>query len=227
MRQTPLTEDYFYHIYNRGVDKRKVFLQKSDYYRFLHDLFEFNDADASENFFRRFSTVGSPTSHKERKPLVDIICFCLMPNHFHLLVRQRGKDGISKFMQKLGTGYTNYFNLKYDRSGVLFQGKFKSVHVANDNYLTHLTRYIHLNPTEIVESVWKEKGIDNRQRVNTFLRSYRWSSYLDYIGIKNYPSIIEKEFLLRYFQKGGEYEEFVKNFIVNDLEKIGDLLIEE
>ncbi|MCK4859169.1 MAG: transposase, partial [Candidatus Omnitrophica bacterium] len=153
MRKISLVNEHYYHIFNRGVDKRKIFLNQNDQYRFIHDLFEFNDMDAVINVNRRVNiTDGGETSisktsisKKSRKLLVDIIVFCLMPNHFHLILKQKKDNGITKFMRKLGTGYTMYFNKVCQRSGSLFEGAFKSRYIDNDEYLIHLSRYVHLN----------------------------------------------------------------------------------
>lgn len=127
MQKPSFVENQIYHIYNRGVEKRDVFLEDKDYLRFIHDLFEFNDENSALNvvyyFNRQSKEVELQYLEKERKPrklMVEILIFTLMPNHFHLVVKQKRENGIVKFMQKLGTGYTNYFNKKYERVGSLF-----------------------------------------------------------------------------------------------------------
>ncbi len=124
MKHPPFANSYIYHIYNRGVEKRKVFLDDQDYFRFIHDLYEFNDENPVLNVNYRlqhrqskYMGVQLPYIKNERKLLVDILVWCLMPNHYHLILRQRRDNGIVLFMQKLGSGYTNYFNLKYKRVG--------------------------------------------------------------------------------------------------------------
>ncbi|PIP18094.1 MAG: hypothetical protein COX43_00625 [Parcubacteria group bacterium CG23_combo_of_CG06-09_8_20_14_all_35_9] len=225
MPRPTFINDEFYHIYNRGVEKRKIFLSEEDYYRFVHDLYEFNDEDVTINNFRIIKSKRSP---KLRKLLVDIICWCLMPNHYHLLLRQLREGGISKFLQKLGTGYTNYFNWKYKRSGVLFQGKSKAVQIKTDTQLTHTSRYIHINSVELIEPNWKERGIKDWKKVKEFLNSYRWSSYPDYIGKDNFPSLIKKDFLLGYFNDSErEYKKFVEEWVVGDVEIIKELTLED
>jgi putative transposase len=210
-RKISLVNDEYYHILNRGVDKREIFMNDEDRYRFLHNLYEFNDKNYVINpFSRRVDTCGHPVATSERNKLVEIICFCLMPNHFHFILKQLQENGISKFMHKLGQGYSHYFNGKYDRSGALFQGKFKSVHVSSDEQLTHLSRYIHvLNPGELVESKIREGIVSDRNKLNEFLNNYKWSSYMDYIGVKNHPSLIDKNFLLSMFKGEKDYENFV------------------
>lgn len=232
MRKLHFTDGDFYHIFNRGVDKRKIFLKKQDYFRFIHDLFEFNDLDATINVGRKFvNFAGGLASSKSpfrkvRKLLVNIICFCLMPNHFHLILKQIKKEGITKFMQKLGTGYTMYFNQEYERTGSLFEGPFKSIFIEKDEYLVHLSRYIHLNPAELKEPDYKEKGINDWESVGRFLEEYKWSSYLDYLGKHNFPSLINKKPLLEYFKNENEYKKFVYDCMTKDIEKISDLTID-
>ncbi len=183
MKKPPFLNNYFYHIFNRGVDKRTVFLDDKDYRRFLLDIKDFNDVNSSINLYRRVNvgSVGSSTSHRVKKdPLVKIICYCLMPNHFHFILKQLKDGGIPSFMRKLGTGYTNYFNQKYKRSGSLFQGRYKAVLIDKDNYLNYLVQYIHLNPADLIEPGWKENGLKNWPKTKKFLESYRWTDCEDY-----------------------------------------------
>ena len=151
--------------------------------------------------------------------MIELMTFCLMPNHFHLMVRQKVENGITEFMRKLGTGYTNYFNQKYERVGTLFQGKFKAAHVQEEPHFLYLPYYIHLNPLDLYEAGWREQRVGDTDKALAFLDSYRWSSYLDYIGKKNFPSVTQRDFLLNVSigETGGsptsEYYELVKRFI--------------
>jgi putative transposase len=178
-RERPFANGELYHIYNRGVDKRNVFSDEDDYRYFKYMLEIFNNTLSAENTRRNFKrtnfTEGSRTSFS--KPLVKIEQYCLMPNHYHLLLKQLREKGISLFLQKLGTGYTHFFNKKHKRSGVLFQGKTKSKHVGNDPYFQYLKMYINLNPIDLIEPGWKEKGIKNHKKIHQFLLDYPWSSY--------------------------------------------------
>jgi len=230
MKRPPFANSYLYHIYNRGVEKRKVFLDDQDYFRFIHDLYEFNDENPVINVNYRvqhnqskYMGVQLPYIKNERKLLVDILVWCLMPNHYHLILRQRRDNGIVLFMQKLGSGYTNYFNLKYKRVGSLFQGRFKAVLVENDNYLLHLSRYIHLNPVELVQADWRNNGIKDLKKASKFLEKYRYSSYLDYTGRKNFPSLIHKDLINQYFESSQEYKNFIQEWAsikINDLKNL-------
>jgi len=150
-----------------------------------------------------------------------------MPNHFHLILKQLVEKGISKFMQKLGTGYANYFNEKQERTGALFEGRFKSILIEDHGYLKHLSRYIHLNCIDLIEPNWKENGIEDWEAANEFLNNYKWSSYLDYIGKKNVPSVINTSLLLDYFRKNKEeYRRFTVSYLRDDVNYIKDLTLE-
>ena len=216
LRKDNLVPGEIYHLYNRGVDKRNIFMDEEDRFRFIHDLFEFNDSNAVSNLGIHLNTnktkeVGLPYIKREpRKILVEILCYCLMDNHYHLIVKQKAENGITEFMRKLGTGYTNYFNQKYERTGALFQGKFKSICIKNDSHLIYLPIYIHLNPLDFKFHGWREKKIKNYKEAIEFLDSYRWSSYMDYIGQKNFPSLIKKDFIL---SRIGDKKKFKKEMI--------------
>ena len=222
-RKDNLVSGEIYHIYNRGVDKRDIFMDDEDRIRFIHDLFEFNDINPSPNINNILNKkiksleVGLPNIKREpRKKLVEILAFCMMDNLFHMIVKQKAENGITLFMRKLGTGYTNYFNKKYERSGSLFQGKFKSVCVKSNAHLMYLPIYVHLNPLDLKFPEWREKKIKNNKEAIEFLDSYRWSSYMDYTGQKNFPSLINKSFILsrvgseEKFKK--EMTDWIKNF---------------
>lgn len=237
LRKANLVSGEIYHIYNRGVDKRDIFLDDIDRVRFLHDLFEFNDANSVSNlgiFIKRkkYKEVGLPyVNRKPREILVEILAYCLMDNHFHLLVRQKKEKGITEFMRKLGTGYTNYFNKKYDRNGALFQGKFKSKHIEKDAHLMYLPIYIHLNPLDFEFKEWRDGNISDVKKALDFLDTYRWSSYLDYVGGKNFPSIIQKDFLLHRLgseeMQKKEIKNWIKSFNKNNKENLSKEIVLE
>ena len=226
MRRAPIANGEVYHIYNRGVEKRKIFLDIEDHLRFVHDLFEFNDIRPAPNLTYYFKSqskeVGLPKIEREpRKLLVEILVFCLMPNHFHLMVRQKVDKGITLFMRKLGTGYTNYFNQKYKRVGPLFQGRYKIVHLHREEHFLYLPYYIHFNPLELIIPEWKDKKVKDIKKAIKFLESYRWSSFLDYIGRKNFPSITQREFLLKLYGGTKNYKRDAINWLkeINSIPK--------
>lgn len=217
MRDISFINNHWYHICNRGVEKRKIFIDEGDYERFICHLYEFNDTKSYSDipFERRkhkileLATVGNSVSDTRHK-LVEIGAWSLMPNHFHLLLRQIKDNGISLFLHKFGIGYTKGFNKKYDRVGSLFQGAFKASAVDTDQYFRYLLYYILFNPLELIDSQWKEKGMQDIQKARQFLESYKWSSYPDLIGSFNFPAIIDSDFVKEVFDKT-EFETFVGN----------------
>lgn len=202
MKKPPFINRGIYHIFNRGVEKRDIYMDDSDYFRFIHCLFEFNEEGAVSNLNYYFNprTMEVEARYQrntrlkmKRRPLVEVLVFTLMPNHYHLMLRQLQDHGIVKFMQKLGTGYTNYFNKKHQRVGALLQGRFKAASVSKEPHFLYLPHYIHTNPL-----ILNERG----SIFIKFLESYRWSSFPDYVGIRNFPSVTDRGFLLDIF--GGE-----------------------
>ncbi len=217
MRKTLFVNEQFYHIYNRGVDKRKIFQSPDDYERFIKSLFYFNDINILGGLHLGDLKIGaSGPGPDSRERLVDIIAWCLMPNHFHLILRQRQDGGVSKFLQKLVSGYTTYFNIKNDRSGVLLQGAFKSKHIQTDSYLMHAVRYVHLNPVAIIEPQWETRGIKDWKGALKFLDLYRWSSHSDYTGVENFSSLIHKEHLPHYSTLTRNYVQFLSQWLLKN-----------
>ena len=170
----------YYHLYGRGVEKRNIFLDKSDYERFIKILFFCNGRKSTviRDLPRGLTFVDY--LDKRGETLIDIGAYCLMPNHFHLLVREKTEKGISLFMQKLMTAYAMYFNDKYKRRGRLFESSYKSTHADNDEYLKYLFAYIHLNPVKLIDPNWKENGVKNKTETKKYLVEYRFSSFIDY-----------------------------------------------
>ena len=206
-----------YHIIGRGVDGRKVFLSNQDYSRFILSLEFFNNAN-SVNLWSLITraVVGlNPTtaeiSIKERlenqrenkgDSIVELMAFALMPNHYHLIMREIIDRGISCYMQKIG-GYTNYFNKQYNRRGSLFESTYKCIEIKNDAQLFAVFNYVHTNPVELIEPLWKKQQVKNFDKARNFLENkYKWSSYRDCIGILTFPNVIDKKFFLEFF--GGE-----------------------
>ena len=180
-RKKPFIEGEFYHVYNRGVDKRIIFEYSQDYNRFMALLYLLNSREnvRTENIFRK-TTAENVFDIQRSSPLVSIGAFCLMPNHFHLLVTPVSKDGVSRFMLKIQTGYSMYFNIRNDRSGSLFEGPFKGVHVNEDRYLKYLFSYIHLNPAKLKDPHWKEDARSNH--LLRFVEEYPYSSLRAYLN---------------------------------------------
>jgi len=203
-----------YHIVLRGVGDSLVFKDTDDYYRGIFSLYEFNTTVPIEIRRQRekrklAKARGEQFSADNRDWLVEILAFYFMPNHIHLLLKQIKDEGITQFMRKFGAGYATYFNKKYNRKGHLFQSRFRAVHIKTNEQLKTVFVYIHTNGISLIEPNWKEVGIKNPENVINFLESYKWSSYPDYIGKKNFPSLTKRDFLLKVM--GGE--KGCKNFV--------------
>lgn len=198
IRKVNLASEEYYHIYNRGNSKQIIFRDSEDYFRFISLMYACN----SINNFRIFTLAKeeSPYDFERGKLIVSIGSYCLMPNHFHILITQAEEGGISKFMQKLTTAYVMYYNKKYKRTGGLFEGKFKSEHTKNDRYLKYLFSYINLNPIKLIQKDWKEVGIKNKKEVLEYLQNYKYSSCLDFLEINRIQNkILNIETFPEYF----------------------------
>lgn len=215
-RKIDFSTGEYYHIYNRGTDKRTIFLDTHDHNRFKTLLYACNSIEPvnisdhlkkGRSFFELFESDRGET-------LVDIIVYCLMPNHFHLLIREKAEGGIAKFMAKLSTGYSMYFNKKNERTGALFESRFKAKHIDTDEYLKYLFAYIHLNPVKIIDLLWKENGIQDRVAAQDYLRSYEHSSYLDFQGNTRLETkIINREAGPEYFTTAKDFDDFVNDWL--------------
>jgi len=231
LKRPKLVNNEIYHIVVRGTGDSLIFKNEDDYYRAIFSLYEFNTTVLIEIRKQRekrktAKRSGGQTSADTRELLVEILAFWFMPNHIHLLLKQIRNNGITQFMQKLGTGYAAYFNKKYNRKGHLFQGRFRAVHIKNNEQLKTVFVYIHTNGVSLIEPKWKERGIKNPQKVIKFLESYKWSSYPDYIGKKNFPSVTKRDFLLKVMGEEKGCKKFVENWIkykkeLRDLNEIG------
>lgn len=208
----------FYHVYNRGTEKRKIFLSRYDYKRFIALLYLSNSTNSVRIEIGKKSL--DELFHIDRdQTLVDIGAYCLMPNHFHILIHEKVENGLSHFMQKLTTAYTMYFNKKNERSGNLFQGVFKAEHANKDEYLKYLFAYIHLNPVKLIESKWKETGIKDQSKAKKFLENYLYSSYLECTGkSRKEKKILTPEAFPSYFENTNEFQKMVSFWLnFNDL----------
>lgn len=215
------TENGIYHVYNRGVEKRDIFCDDHDYKYFLYLLKSYLTPMKERT---GLDPAQGPTLQREKPDYsneIELMAYCLMSNHFHLLLKQMNKDSMSKFMKSVGTNYSMYFNRKYNRVGGLFQGNYKGILVENDDYLLHLSRYIHLNPVA--------KGLNPAQGPTLEEGLVDWySSYGDYIGKRN-TRWLNSRYILDYFQKSGQdslnkmnsYKSFVEDLALDDKEYLG------
>ena len=205
----------YYHIYNRGVDKRDIFMDKYDYDRFLL-LLKICNSNLSVDVrkMKRGKVSEGLAFANEDQALVDIGVWCLMPNHFHMLVTEKVDGGISLYFQKLLTAYSMYFNGKYERKGSLFQGRFQAKHANTDNYLKYLYSYIHLNPVKLIQANWREKGLINLKSVQNFLEGYKYSSYLDYSGrIRDENNILNTKAFPEYFESRESFQDNLSDWL--------------
>lgn len=198
----------FYHLYNRGVAKQNIFLDDQDYKVFLSYLKTYLCAPAQ--------TEAEAPSRKLKNffSLIKLLAYCLMPNHFHLLIWQKEIDGISSFMHSLLTKYSLYFNRKYQRVGPVFQGKLKGVTVQTENQFLYLSKYIHRNPLDLTS--------------RPGLEVYSYSSYRNYLGVIN-QTWVDTSDILSYFSKsrlGNSYKAFVEELDERDIPTIKDIMLD-
>lgn len=220
-RLTPLVNDQIYHVFNRGINHQPTFLDKLDYRRakLVIDFYRFNNLSTRLSKFFKLSIDNRAKIMDNLKraddKLVEILAFNLMPNHFHLLLRQLKEQGISKFLGNLQNSYTRYFNTRHKRDGSLFLDQFKAKLIMTDEQLLHVSRYIHLNP----HTSFVVKNLD-------MLLRYPWSSLPEYLD--NKPEICKLDIIMSLFKTPQDYQEFVKNQAdyQRQLHKIEHLVLE-
>lgn len=210
-RVVPLENGHFYHVYNRGVEKRTIFESDRDYQRFLQ-TFEYYQISGPKPRFSQ-QKMFKVVEYKNNPKIVEVICYCLMPNHFHLLIRQLTEKGIQEFITKIQNSYTKYYNTKHMRVGHLFQGAFKSVLVESDEQLLQVSRYIHLNPYV--------SGLVEKPEL------WNLSSYNEYVNNGHGNSV--KEPILGHFSGTNTYKDFVKDYedYASRIEQIKHMIIEQ
>ena len=216
MRTVQFATGEFFHIYNRGVDKRTIFHDSADHQRFITSVIEFNDRNHCHNA-SRVSRLRKNRPLSQKTPLVRVLAYCLMHNHYHFLLEQVSDGGVEGFFHRLGTGYTNYYNKRYERTGRLFENTFKAIHVDSDEYLVHLSRYIHLNPLDLFLKDWKRADKLSHEQAALYLHSYRWYSFHDYMTQSNVSGVnVGFEKILCSFSSSKDYEQFVLAWTNND-----------
>lgn len=204
-RKMQFSNDEYHHAFNRGVDKRDIFLETKDYDRFLLSMNLLNDTNDGLMIEWRDYKKSNPEKSlndflkvpfRERDPLVEILAYCLNPNHYHLILKQITDKGIERFMHKIGTSHTKYFNMKNKRSGALFQGNFKSANIDSNEYLLYLSVYVNKN-----NSIHGYNKNDN----------WPYSSLLDYLGKRNDSLVnVNTNTVLGQFRKLEDYKEFME-----------------
>lgn len=197
-------ENGFYHVYNRGVEKREIFLDEQDYAVFLSYLkFYLSPPPPQKIKFDLEPKVYPSRELKNFNDQIELMCYCLMPNHFHFLIRQNERTSMTKFIRSLSTRYSMYFNRKYERVGSLFQGRYKAVSVESEQQLLYLSHYIHRNPTPTSRSVLE-------------VENYRYSSLRNYLEKIN-QVWVKTDLISSYFSKSNPnltYRAFVFDYEV-------------
>jgi len=181
-RKVPFSVGNFYHCYSRGIDKCPTFLDDADCLRFVENIHIDNRQTKISRTLRRNLLSQDVWKIPNESPLVRIVAYCLMPNHFHFVLEEITENGISIFMQRLMTSYTMYFKTKYGRSGGLFTRPFRSKLIGNDEYLVTVINYIHLNPVELIESRMNDSNQHNNGVSISEIENYIFSSLPDYAG---------------------------------------------
>lgn len=214
MPRAILAPDELVHVFNRGVNKQVIFLDQADYARMLFHILLFQSPLPIHNVgrsvaqFRKDFSLAHISDIQDRlsSRTVELVAFVLMPNHFHLVVKELKEGGTSLYLQRIEIAYTKYFNIKHDRSGYLLQGPFQSVTVDDNAQLLHLSAYIHFNPRELKN--WKHKE-----------RFYPWSSYLDFVGENRWGGFLSRGIILEQFKGPAEYKDFVETSGVKSSEE--------
>lgn len=220
-RKLVFANDEIYHVFNRGVEKRPTFIYKCELNRALLTLDFYRFAKPPLKLSRFIVTPNDEQMklfeklRKDYEKLIEIVCFCLMPNHFHFMLKQKMKGGISTFISNLTNSYTRYFNTKHDRIGPLFEGIFKAVRIESDEQLIHTSRYVHLNP--ISSFLIEPEELEN----------YQWSSYPEFLGLSD-KNLVAKDLILNFFPSVETYKKFVLDQVdyAKQLELIKHLTLE-
>ena len=221
MRLIRVAPGEHYHIFNRAVNKQVIFHDTNDYFRFLFLILYFQSPSIFQQLGRKVkefvqSRALDMIEENEiiKKRRLELVAFCIMPNHFHLIVKELEEGGITAYMQRVLTAYSKYYNTKYKKSGHVFQGPYQVVHIADDRQLLHLSAYIHRNPREIVKWFRRED-------------QYQWSSYQDFIGENRWGNLIMFDIVVGQFKNKTEYKNFVKTspakLLEGELEYLAEL----
>lgn len=196
-RAAPFQPSSYYHVYNRGHNKQAIFIDYKDYARYLKRLKEYL-----------------------KKHNVTLLAYCLMPNHIHLLLYQNGEESIDRFIHRVHTAFTMYFNKKYERVGAVFQGRFKAKLIETDEYLLHVSRYIHINPAEILHA--------QGRTLNSQLEAFPWSSYGEYVKSR-FTHVCNPTTILSYFSTAPihgktTYKSFVEDYLgVANVDRLAEI----
>lgn len=204
MKKVPFVNDEYYHIYNRGTDKREIISDGRDLKRFFQAMDEFNVLEPIGSIYENSFLDKNLKLKRKQQKLVEIIAYCVIFNHYHFILKQLADDGISKFIQRFANGYTKYYNNKHQRNGVLFQGTFKAIHIDSNEYLLHLSAYVNLN--------------NKVHKLGSEMSKLSKSSWGEYIG-ESLENFCEKSVILEQFKNTREYKEFTEDSLKDILER--------
>lgn len=201
----------FYHVINRGVDKRVVFNDAQDYTRFARNLYLLNDI---HNVPTNEWSINLRLRNNSREKLVTVHAYCLMPNHYHLLLSAEAENGIPLFMKKINAGYSRYFNERNDRMGTLWQGRYKGIYINSDSHFNHIPFYIHLNALDFTMPKWRTGGINDFQKALRVLNTYKWSSHNLFLNPVTIPgSVIDGSVFAKMFSNQIKYINNIQDII--------------
>ena len=217
MRKIKIAPGEYYHICNRGINRQIIFHDNRDYLRFLFLLVYFQSSLKIDHLSRVLDEFSKALGQHRvlatgyeseilKKRTIELVSFCLMPNHFHLIIKELKNDGIASYMQRILNAYGKYYNTKYQKSGHVFQGPYRAVHVENNDQLLYLSSYIHRNPREL-------KMFSNRED------KYEWSSYQDFIYQNRFGYLLVPEIINGQFSNLDKYKKFVAGSIAKELHK--------
>ena len=210
-RRLQFAPNEYYHVYQRGIEGRPIFLDEEDRRRFVRLLYACN---TTERVSVRSLGMTTIFEFDRNERLTDIGAYCLMENTFHLLLRERMEGGISAFMQKVMTAYTMYFNAKYNRSGRLYEGPYRAEHLNTRQRIKYVFTYIHLNPVSRIEPEWKGAGVRKLNRTKAFLEDYAYSSLHDYQGRERDESqVLNQDAFPKYFKQRGAFDAMIREWL--------------
>jgi len=216
MRNIEIESGEYYHVYNRGVERRRVFLKPEHFERFYQSLAMFNDVSYKHHGCQTFKE--SVESYRSlgtvERRFVDIVAFALIPNHFHFLLRQKEDGGIAKFLQKVQQGYTRFFNLSHGRTGCLFSSSYQAEHIDSDSHFEHMVRYIHLNPLDVGGLPWRldDEKKTTYSEVIDYLSTYPWSSHHVYLSGKQSFPVVDLEHVNWLCNTPSDYERYLASW---------------
>lgn len=223
----------YYHIYNRTIFNTPLFKDKSNCNKLIQAFLLANSTKASEAFLflrnnKNASIEDALEITKNGKKLADVICYAIMPDHYHLLLREKLEGGITSFIHRCNISVAKYINTKMDRRGPLFESLFRSKHIATNNYLLHLSLYIHLNPLDfLVGKQWRKHGLQNWNQIRNKLVNYHYSSIKSFLSKNCNDKIISgTEIIKGQFKNKKEYESFLREWSEETFDSINDLIID-